>query len=294
MIGIKRNKDRNLKKYKWHIDCLTAENISGWVYNTGKNTDSAKVEVRSGNTILWSSIAEVFRQDLLDAKIGSGNHAFTITPDSNSVSGSISKVDIYIDGYKAETDLPFEMIEANIDDYRVQLDHSAIEKVTGWVFNPENIAYRAKIEVRAGQTVIACGLANEYRQDLLNAGFGDGAYGYTLIPNVDVFPQSECECKLFVDGLEANTKSFVLVTDTSTIEQAKYQQEFSAEILDYTQNVTDKLGVLKEEIVSANKNMNEDDFAVNGQLQVAINSIADLSVRINVIEQVLLKKLSKI
>ena len=38
----------------------------------------------------------------------------------------------------------------------------------------------------------------------------------------------------------------MLVTDTSTIEQVKYQQEFSAEILDYTQSVTDKLGASKE------------------------------------------------
>jgi hypothetical protein len=317
MLSRLRNKDNKLSKYKWNVDCLNSEKISGWAYNTAKKSGSAKVEVRSGDTVLWSSVADGFRQDLLDAKIGNGHYAFTITPDSNNV----TSVDVYIDGFIAETDVPYELIQASaeteevvqakveeelaqakikeeelaqakIEHYRIQLDQSSIEKIAGWVFNPENSTYRAKIEIRCGDTVIACGLANEYRQDLTDAGIGDGTYAYTLTPSLSMFPENECECKLFVDGVDANNEPFILVTDTESRENAKYQEEFSSEISDFTQSITDKLGSLKEDIVSSNKSMNEDDFAVNGQLNVAMNSIAELSVRISVIEQVLLKRLS--
>ncbi|NQZ87244.1 MAG: hypothetical protein HRT54_06655 [Colwellia sp.] len=325
MLSRLRNKDNKLAKYKWNVDCLNSEKISGWAYNTAKKSKSAKVEVRTGDTVLWSSIADGFRQDLLDAKIGNGHYSFTITPDNNPVSIAFSTVDIYIDGIKAETELPYEIVQAKIEEeeklvqakieeeelaqakieeeeelaqakiehFRIQLDQSAIDKVAGWVFNPENSTYRAKIEIRCGDTVVACGLANEYRQDLTDAGIGDGTYAFTLTPNLSLFPHNECECKLFVDGVDADNESFTLVTDTESRENAKYQEEFSSEILDFTQSITDKLGSLKEDIVSSNKSMNEDDFAVNGQLNVAINSIAELSVRISVIEQVLLKRLSK-
>jgi len=312
MLSRLRNKDNKLAKYKWNVDCLNSEKISGWAYNSAKKSNSAKVEVRSGDTVLWSSIADGFRQDLLDAKIGSGHYAFAITPDNELVKSTLSTVDIYIDGIKAETELPYEQVQAsaeteeaaqakaevevlnqtNIEHYRIQLDQSSIDKVAGWVFNPENSTYRAKIEIRCGDTVVACGLANEYRQDLTDAGIGDGTYAFTLTPNLSLFPHNECECKLFVDGVDADNESFTLVTDTESRENAKYQEEFSSEILDFTQSITDKLGSLKEDIVSSNKSMNEDDFAVNGQLNVAINSIAELSVRISVIEQVLLKRLS--
>jgi hypothetical protein len=311
MLSRLKNRDNKLSKYKWNVDCLNSEKISGWAYNTAKKNGSAKVEVRSGDTVLWSSVADGFRQDLLDAKIGNGHYAFTITPDNNAVSNNVTTVDVYIDGIKAETELPYELIQAKVEEelvqakineeelaqakiehYRIQLDQSSIEKIAGWVFNPENSTYRAKIEIRCGDTVIAGGLANEYRQDLTDAGIGDGTYAYTLRPSLSMFPQNECECKLFVDGVDADNESFILVTDTESRENAKYQEEFSSEISDFTQSITGKLGSLKEDIVSSNKSMNEDDFAVNGQLNVAMNSIAELSVRISVIEQVLLKRLS--
>ena len=321
MLSRIRNKDNKLSKYKWNVDCLNSEKISGWAYNSAKKSNSAKIEIRSGDTVLWTSIADGFRQDLLDAKIGNGHYAFSIMPNNNPVNIAFSNVDIYIDGIKAETELPYELIQANVEEaltqakieeevlaeakieeeklaqaqienYRIQLDQSSIEKVAGWVFNPENSTYRAKVEVRCGDTVVACGLANEHRQDLTDAGIGDGTYAYTLTPNLSLFPHNECECRLFVDGADANNESFILVTDTQSRENAKYQEEFSSEILDFTQSITDKLGSLKEDIVASNKSMNEDDFAVNGQLNVAINSIAELSVRISVIEQVLLKRLS--
>jgi hypothetical protein len=311
MLSKVRKKDNKLSKYKWNVDCLNNERISGWVYNSAKKSKSAKVEVRSGDIVLWSSVADGFRQDLLDAKIGNGHHAFSITPDNTPTNIAFSTVDIYIDGIRAETALPYEMIPAKVEEelaqakieeeelaqekiehYRIQLDQSSIEKIAGWVFNPENSTYRAKIEIRCGNTVVACGLANEYRQDLTDAGIGDGTYAFILTPDLSLFPQNECECKLFVDGVDAGKESFVLITDTEARENAKYQAEFSSEISDFTQNISDKLDSLTKDIVANNKSINEDDFAVNGQLNVAINSIAELSVRISVIEQVLLKRFS--
>lgn len=285
--------ETTIEQYQFHLDSSTPVLVSGWAYLTGNDEHHPIIEVRSGEVILWKGEAMTYRNDLSAAGIGNGQYAFSITPMSKPVKNAISHVDIYIDGHKIQENIPFEMTPVEMSDYRAQLDHITTELVKGWVFKKGNANYRSQVEVRCGDTVIATGLAEEYREDLSEAEIGDGHYGFSLTPRLDLFPSATCECNLFIDGERANLDAFILSADVSEIENAVYKHKFSEEMVDFTQSVEIKMATLKQDIMAMNRSIGQDEFGVNGQLQVALNNIAELSVRVNVIEQVLIKHLSK-
>ena len=284
--------ETTLENYQFFIDSAEPVLISGWVYLTVDNTHHSVIEVRSGEALLWTTKANIYREDLVQAGFGNGQYAFSITPMSTPVKEAISSVDLYIDGHLVQEGIPFEMEPISIDDYRVYLDYAERDQIKGWAFRNEQINYRPQIEVRCADVVIASGFADGYRPDLLDAGIGDGAYAFSLTPRLEKFPSTDCECMIFVDGLQSHIPPFLLYVDQDAIDDALYKDEFAAQIVDFTDSVDKKMTSLKQDIIAMNAEQGQDDYAVNGQMQIAINNIAELSVRIKVIEQVLTKHFS--
>lgn len=279
--------------YRYHFDVVSPNGISGWAFKLEDEDHSPSIEIRSGNTVLWATEANVYREDLANAGFGNGEYGFSLLPSEASVQAAISSVDLYIDGHKAQESVPFEMEPADKGIYRVHLDHISAGSIRGWAFKEGFISYRSKIEVRSGDVVIAAGLAEGFRQDLLDAGIGDGGYSFSLTPRLAAFPSTEFECCLFVDGEQSSIEPFVLTASEDVIADAVYKSTFSAEITDYSKNLDSSLAALKKEIVEVNQKAGKDEFAVSGQLQVVMGSIAELSARVKVIEQILIKHFSE-
>ncbi|NCC84811.1 MAG: tetratricopeptide repeat protein [Clostridia bacterium] len=53
-------------------------------------------------------------------------------------------------------------------------------KAGGWVFRPDQPGQALTIEILHGDTVVACGLANLFRDDLLKAGVGNGCHAFSI------------------------------------------------------------------------------------------------------------------
>lgn len=53
-------------------------------------------------------------------------------------------------------------------------------RAEGWAFDPANPKQRLIVEIMEGKRVVARGIADRFRDDLLNAGIGDGRYCYKL------------------------------------------------------------------------------------------------------------------
>lgn len=285
-----------LENYLHHIDVVNEEHISGWAFKQGEESHHPVIEVRTGDLVLWSSSADMYREDLVEAGIGNGEYGFILVPVNDSISEAVTSVAIYIDGFLAKADIPLfiEPPVVEVASYRAHLDHFANDVVRGWVFKEGHENYRAKVEVRCGDSVIASGLAENYREDLLDADIGDGCYGFSITPRLENFPMSECDCQLFVDGeAVSHIESFMLSADQDAINEAVYKVAFSEEIADFTQSVEAVKTELKQDLIAANRSLMQDDHAVNGQLQVAMDSIAELSVRVKVIEQILVKHFSE-
>lgn len=63
--------------YEGFQDDVNCANLIGWAWDSRRPNEPVKVEIYDGNTLLATVTADAFRQDLLDARKGSGAHAFT-------------------------------------------------------------------------------------------------------------------------------------------------------------------------------------------------------------------------
>jgi hypothetical protein len=70
------------------------------------------------------------------------------------------------------------MPQGHIDN--ISFDINGGWSVIGWVFEPDDPLHPVAVEVLDGAQVAASGVANEFRQDLKEAGFGTGAHGFML------------------------------------------------------------------------------------------------------------------
>lgn len=65
--------------YEGFQDDVNCYNLIGWAWDAGRPNDPVKVEIYDGNTLLATVTADLFRQDLVDARKGNGNHSFNYT-----------------------------------------------------------------------------------------------------------------------------------------------------------------------------------------------------------------------
>lgn len=54
----------------------------------------------------------------------------------------------------------------------------------GWVFRPDQPNHPLQVEILEGDQIIAVGLADQFRQDLLDHGFGDGHHAFNIPINL--------------------------------------------------------------------------------------------------------------
>ena len=60
-------------------DDINCYNLIGWAWDGQHPNDPVKVEILSDNASLGTVVADLFRQDLLDAGKGNGRHSFNYT-----------------------------------------------------------------------------------------------------------------------------------------------------------------------------------------------------------------------
>ncbi|MFL6216572.1 MAG: hypothetical protein ACJ74J_22000 [Blastocatellia bacterium] len=65
--------------YEGFQDDINCYNLIGWAWDGQRPNDPVKVEIYDGNTLLATVTADLFRQDLVDARKGNGNHSFNYT-----------------------------------------------------------------------------------------------------------------------------------------------------------------------------------------------------------------------
>jgi len=59
-------------------------------------------------------------------------------------------------------------------------DHFENQKIFGWVFNSDAPSEHLLVRIKAGDNVLAEGVANVFRKDLPGAGIGDGDHAYEI------------------------------------------------------------------------------------------------------------------
>ena len=75
-----------------NLDLVNEDQIAGWAWDEENPNRPVQVEILDGDTVLARVDAVLFRQDLLEAHIGGGEHAFTYSPPAYLTDGKAHKI----------------------------------------------------------------------------------------------------------------------------------------------------------------------------------------------------------
>jgi YVTN family beta-propeller protein len=77
--------------FEGYLDKLDCGGIRGWVWDRNKPNTPLTVEfyLDGSGTVLGSTVANIYRQDLKDAGKGNGSHAYNFTPPGSVISGTL-------------------------------------------------------------------------------------------------------------------------------------------------------------------------------------------------------------
>src|SRR6202171_561883 len=79
-------------------DATNCSQISGWAFDSTPPNNAISVDVYDNGVLLVSPLANLFRQDLLNAGVGNGYHAYSIATPSSLKDGHAHYISIYFHG----------------------------------------------------------------------------------------------------------------------------------------------------------------------------------------------------
>lgn len=160
-------------------DCNT---IFGWAWDSNNPNNSITVDIYSDNVLVTTVLADEFRQDLLDANKGSGFHAFSIAPPdvlrdglSHSIRVTIGGTNISLGGTPRTINCPGPAFDGFHD-------FANCNVIAGWAWDAKQPNTPLNVDVYIDNDSFRSILApaNQFRQDLLNAGKGNGVHAFSF------------------------------------------------------------------------------------------------------------------
>ncbi len=203
---------RGRRALQGDIDGATWPVIQGWVWDPESPEERIRLELVEGETTLATAIASNGRSDIVERGIGDGHYGFSI----NLGDRLLSKDRHVLHLRCAETGavLPgspiiIEPRKPEMDDQPVTRDRIRFQghidcidtewRLCGWAYDPSGSG-SLKVELVENELVIASAQATEFRQDLLDAGLGQGKCGFYIPIPSDLFDGGFHNLSVFVVG----------------------------------------------------------------------------------------------
>ncbi|MGN7890124.1 hypothetical protein ACTJJJ_29860, partial [Dyadobacter sp. 22481] len=164
---------------------VSCETVSGWVWDKNYPNEALTVELVENGIVRASGLANIFRQNLKDGGIGTGNYGFSIPlPASlkdtkqHQLAVRVKNSGYLIPGSGGVTS--FSVTCALPVAYAGAFESIDCGTIKGWAWDQNYPNNALTVEVMEGTTVLATVLANAYRADLQSAGTGTGNYGFSI------------------------------------------------------------------------------------------------------------------
>lgn len=160
----------------------------GWTHDPDAPTTHLNVRVVVDGAVVATTVADLFRQDLLDAGIGDGTFAFEVdlaslmSTDARHqllIQVQDSQTGQWVDLAGTPTSLTCTQLAGSHDgNAGTQSKSSCI--ANGWAWDADTPKARLQVRVKVDGKVVAETTANQYRDDVRTAGFGDGYSGWAI------------------------------------------------------------------------------------------------------------------
>jgi hypothetical protein len=283
--------------FKYSLDQANSNEIVGWVFDSKRSSDHLQVQLREGDKVVATVKADEFRQDLLDAGIGSGHCGFHIDIQTLALDHSEGYFDLFTDGKKLNQLPIFIKVKVQtppqqsvtLEHYKVLVDSNTPGKILGWAIDNRRKAHKPHIECKLGELILGTCVADTFRGDLAKAGIGDGKHAFTIDYDVDLLPVGVAGLKVMVDGmiLVDPEKSFSL--SSADVQKAKDNKQQAI----FVAGVKQEISAITQQISQHNMNEGLPADSVAGVCSVFVERMGELSFRLAVIEKALVEKLAK-
>ena len=295
-------KHHPLSDYRYSIDVVEPSQISGWAKNTKIPHHSPVIDVYSNGIIVWQAKCEQARVDLMEQEIG--NFAFALIPNESALTQDCKEVKIHIDGHALPHIFPLDIkakqrslkspnhqiTQGTDSKFLFHVDKITNKSVIGWAkINQAHNNNKVTVALQCDGRVLASGVASSFRQDLVNNNIGDGKFAFELAFDLAEFPRNKLQADVYLDDELLVGKSISLEVDLNDIEHAKFNKEFAPELSQLKQSLNDET----RRIYSSLTKQNGATPSTQDTLEFIVKSIAELNVRMSVMEKTMLKNLKK-
>jgi hypothetical protein len=163
-------------------DAADCTQIYGWAWDASQPTTPINVDIYVDNVFSMTVPANQFRQDLLDAGKGNGEHGFSFPTPEALKDGQPHEIRVRIAGSNIDLGNTPRTITCNPHAYEGFHDAADCTQIYGWAWdaNQPNTPINVDIHIDGHPFVDIQAPANQFRQDLLNAGKGNGVHGFSF------------------------------------------------------------------------------------------------------------------
>jgi hypothetical protein len=166
-------------------DVASCQFIAGWAWDSNQPNTSINVDIYDGTTLIATVVANIFRQDLANAGYGNGNHGFSIATPASLKDAQSHLIRVKFSGTSSDLFNTPKTINcggaptapASFQGFH---DVAGCQIIAGWAWDSNQPNSPINLDIYDGTTVIATVTANIFRQDLLNAGIGNGVHGFSF------------------------------------------------------------------------------------------------------------------
>ncbi len=220
----------SLANFDYHVDSANANVISGWIWQPQHPSKRVVLDVRKGEELIGSVVADEFRADLRNSQKSDGHCAFTLPLRGLEGVTPPCKISLHIRGVTMPL-FSLDLTETSrtssgsnpLQMYEYHVKKLLQDKVCGWIWQPRYPTRRILVDVKDGDKLLASVQAVEFRTDLQAAGKSDGHCGFTVnLKKLDI-PTSLATISFHVRGIAAPF--------FSTVHKAEPKLEFNVDVL---------------------------------------------------------------
>ena len=173
--------------YDGRFEQASCDEIGGWAWDSRNPQASVSVDIYADDTLLGTVPADLFRPDLATAGKGTGAHAFIYVLPNRVKDARPHQTSVRISGTTiALGDGPRTVVcvmgVKGLDGYAGAHDGADCQRISGWAWDATRPDAAVAVDVYDDTTLLATVPADQFRGELRDAGYGNGAHGFTYAP----------------------------------------------------------------------------------------------------------------
>ena len=157
------------------LDIVTHRRITGWARDEANSDTPVSLVIHVDDAPVAQILAEDYRPDLVAAGFGSGRHGFDLQLITPLPTGHEHRVTVV----REEDGTPLPGSPATVPKLlQGSLDVATHRRITGWARDEADPDTPVSLVIHVDDAPVAQILAEDYRPDLVAAGFGSGRHGF--------------------------------------------------------------------------------------------------------------------